>query len=109
MREACGKVVRYIGDMDKDAFIADEKTYDAVLRNLEVIGEASKQLPSEVQSRRSEMDWRKVAGLRDVIAHAYFGIDHEILWDIVRNKVPLLVDVIKRIDAESPEQAGGPD
>ena len=43
MREACGKVVRYIGDMDKEAFIADEKTYDAVLRNLEVIGEASKQ------------------------------------------------------------------
>ena len=44
-----------------------------------------------------------------MIARAYFGIDHEILWDIVRNKVPLLVDVIKRIDAESPEQAGGPD
>jgi uncharacterized protein with HEPN domain len=100
MREACERIVRYLGDLDKAAFVADEKTYDAVLRNLEVLGEACKQIPPEVRSNHPDVEWRKVAGLRDIIAHAYFGVDHEILWDIVRNKVPPLLDVIKRIGAE---------
>lgn len=93
--------MRYVGDMDKAAFLDDERTLDAVLRNLEVLGEACEQLPPEVRARHTEIEWRKVAGLHDIIAHADFGVDHGILWDIVRNKVPPLLDVIKRIEAAS--------
>lgn len=97
LREACEKVVRYADGLDKDAFLSDDKTYDAVLRNLEVIGEAAKYLPDEVKARCSEINWRKVVGLRDVIAHAYFGLEHAILWEIVSRKVPELLGCIRKI------------
>lgn len=88
VREACERISRYVGEMDKAGFLADDKTYDAVLRNLEVIGEAAKKLPDDVRARYGGVDWRKIAGFRDIIAHAYFGVDQAILWDIVRNKAP---------------------
>lgn len=100
IREACEKIARYSDASSKAAFFADEKTYDAVLRNLEVIGEAAKRLPEEVRRQHPSVDWRKIAGLRDLIAHAYFGIDHDILWDIVRHKVPELLGRIQRIDPQ---------
>lgn len=70
IREGCERVVRYVRGMDKTTFLSDEKTYDAVLRNLEVIGEAAKYLPEEIKTQHPEINWRKVVGLRDVIAHA---------------------------------------
>jgi uncharacterized protein with HEPN domain len=100
MREACGKIVRYVGDMDREAFVGDEKTFDAVLRNLEGLGEAAKQLPSDMREQVPGIDWRKIAGLRDIIAHAYFGLNHAILWDIVHNKVPELRTRLRRIPEE---------
>jgi uncharacterized protein with HEPN domain len=71
-------------------FIKDEKTYDAVVRNLEIIGEAAKNIPEAVRMQMPGIEWKKTAGLRDVIAHAYFGIDDAILWDVVQHKVPEL-------------------
>jgi uncharacterized protein with HEPN domain len=61
---------------------------DAVLHNLEIIGEVAKSLPEEVKSRFSEVEWRKISGLRDIIVHQYFGISLEIVWDILQNKLP---------------------
>jgi uncharacterized protein with HEPN domain len=97
IREACERVARYTQAMDKTAFLSDAKTYDAVLRNPEVIGEAAKHLPEEIKVQHPEINWRKATGLRDVIAHAYFGLDHAILWDIVSRKVPELLDRLRKI------------
>lgn len=86
--QSCRKIERYTAGLDRSAFEADEKTRDAVLRNLEIIGEAVKNLPDEARSLAKDVEWRQIAGLRDILAHGYFGIDDDILWDVVSSKVP---------------------
>lgn len=92
---SCEKVQRYTAGMDRAAFLADERTYDAVVRNLEIIGEAAKRVSDELRHRMPGIEWRRIAGLRDILAHAYFGIDNEVLWDIVHNKVPQLLTSLR--------------
>jgi uncharacterized protein with HEPN domain len=100
--EACQKVLRYVGEMTREQFQGDERTVDAVIRNLEIIGEASKQIPKEVRDKYSEIEWRRISGLRDILIHGYFGIDDEIIWDIVSTRVsPLLESVKKILDKET--------
>jgi len=84
---ACEKVLRYTNEMNFEQFIADDRTFDAVIRNLQIIGEAVKNVPSDVRDRHPEIEWRKIAGLRDILAHTYFQIENEIIWDIVENKI----------------------
>jgi uncharacterized protein with HEPN domain len=71
--------------------------YDAVLRNLEVLGEAAKKVPEDVRNRYPWVEWRAIAGLRDVLAHAYFALDDATLWDIVARKVPALAEALRQI------------
>lgn len=96
----CRKVQRYSTGMDFTSFKADDRTYDAVIRNLELIGEAVKQLPDEARTKSPTVEWRKIAGMRDVLAHAYFGIDDVILWDVIQNKVPELLAAIEHVDID---------
>jgi uncharacterized protein with HEPN domain len=83
--------------MSFEDFQADERTYDAVVRNLQIIGEAVKNIPQEIRLKYSEVEWRKIAGLRDILAHAYFSIEDEIVWDIVETKIPPLLIIVERI------------
>jgi uncharacterized protein with HEPN domain len=87
---SCEKVRRYTAGMDRSAFFRDDRTYDAVVRNLEIIGEAAKRIPDEARLAMPGIEWRKIAGMRDWIVHAYFGLDPDILWDVIENKVPEL-------------------
>ncbi len=88
--ESCEKILRFTAGLTQSDLIGDEKTYDAVVRNLEIIGEAAKHISEEIKKQLPEIEWRKAAGLRDMLVHAYFGIDNDILWDVVQNKVPHL-------------------
>jgi uncharacterized protein with HEPN domain len=93
--EATRKITTYTGSLSKAAFLEDEKTIDAVVRNLEVIGEAVKKLPEDLRARHPALEWKKMAGLRDILIHEYFGLDAEIVWDIIQNKVPALDRVVR--------------
>ena len=88
--ESCEKILRFTAGFCQSDLIGDVRTYDAVVRNLEIIGEAAKHISEEIKRELPEIEWRKAAGLRDMLAHAYFGIDNDILWDVVQNKVPQL-------------------
>lgn len=72
-------------------FLADRKTYDAVLRNLTIIGEAAKQIPAEVRQRWPDVDWRNMGRFRDIAVHHYFGIDDEAVWSILEADLPVLL------------------
>ena len=87
--QACEKIGRYTAGTTLEGFRRDEKTIDAVVRNLEIIGEAAKSLPEDLRTNIAA-DWKRLAGLRDVLIHAYFGIDVDIIWDIAQTKVPEL-------------------
>lgn len=63
---------------------------DAVIRNLQIIGEAVKNIPIELRKKYPDVEWKKIAGLRDIITHAYFGVEESVIWDIVANKLPKL-------------------
>jgi uncharacterized protein with HEPN domain len=88
--ESCARIERYTAGMTPDTFRADDRTVDAVLRNLAVIGEAAKRLPDDVRRAHPEVPWRRIAGLRDMLVHAYFGVDLDIVWDVVANRIPEL-------------------
>jgi uncharacterized protein with HEPN domain len=88
VRVACGKIGRYLAGLDQAAFLADEKTIDAVVRNLEIVGEAVKQLPAEFKERHPHVPWRQIAGLRNRIVHDYVGVDLEIVWHVSQKALP---------------------
>ena len=98
--EAIAKIKRFTVGFDSKTFSDDEKTFDAVIRNLEVIGEAVKKIPEEIRTQYPTVEWKKIAGVRDILIHEYFGIDAEIVWDIIENKLPILESHVSQI-AES--------
>ena len=83
--------------MDKDEFMSDETAKRAVARSIEIIGEAAKKVPSDVQQLYPHVEWRVMAGMRDKLIHHYFGVDYEIVWDVAVNKAPVLQLQIEKI------------
>jgi len=97
MLEAIQKIHRYMEGLSFESFALEEKTVDAVVRNLEILGEAVKQIPDSLRLEYPQVDWSRIAGLRDILIHQYFGIDLTIVWDIVENKLPTLELQINQI------------
>ncbi len=97
IRDCCRKIMRFTEGMTREQLAADEKTFDAVMRNLEIAGEAARRTPEELKDRHGEVEWRKIAGFRDIAIRAYPTIDEDIVWDIVQHKVPQLLQQIERI------------
>lgn len=80
----------FVADMSYEQFIKDRKTLNAVVRSIEVIGEASKRLPESLKAKNSELPWREIVGMRGKLIHAYFGMDTETIWKTVKENIPQL-------------------
>jgi len=88
MVESIQKVQDYLGNYGYADFLSDGKTQDAVVRNLEIIGEAARQILPEIRQKYPEIPWGHLVALRNRLTHGYFGVDPEIVWDIVQNELP---------------------
>lgn len=97
IREHCGEITEHVRGLSYEEFVSDRRTYKAVVFSLIVIGEAAKHVPEEVRSRHPEVEWRRIAGLRNVIAHGYFALRDPVLWEIVRGNVPVLREEVDKI------------
>ena len=95
MIDCCEKITRYIGSSNRDEFLTNELVYDAVLRNLETLGEATKHVPTEVKARMPAVAWREIAGMRDWLAHGYLTIRADVIWNAIRVEVPLLWETLQ--------------
>ena len=95
--EAIVRIRKYVSGLDYATFLQDSKTQDAVVRNLEIIGEAANHLPEAITNDETEIEWRKIVGLRNILAHVYFGVSLPVVWDVVQNKLGPLEDACKRL------------
>jgi len=95
--EAAKRSEKYTKSLTLEELKKDTLILDGVVRNLEIIGEAAKNIPIQIKEKYPEIEWKKIAGLRDILAHGYFGIDVEVVWDIVKNKLPILKTQVNRI------------
>ena len=96
MRQSMERIEEYLGDLDFRHFKMNYMVVDAIIRNFEILGEASKNIPKNVQIKYPEIPWKNMYGLRNLIAHEYFGIDYEMIWEIAKNNLAK-----NRIDLES--------
>lgn len=102
IKEAAGKIKKYTTGMTYEQFLKDPRTQDAVVRNFEIIGEATKNLPEDLKTRYPNVAWKQVAGLRDIMAHGYYRIDYETLWEIITTRIPgFRKDIVKILKEES--------
>ena len=97
MREAVEKIQRYTENMDQEAVETDDKTTYAVVRNLEIIGEAANRLPKDFRESQPEVEWIKIIGLRHSVVHKYFGVDLGLIWQIIQMDLPIFSKALEHI------------
>jgi len=91
------EIGEFTKDMNFEEFVKDRKTVNAVIRSLEVMGEAVKKIPVEIRDRYPEVPWKYIAGMRDKLIHEYHGVDLEIVWEVVKKEVPPLKQLFEKI------------
>jgi uncharacterized protein with HEPN domain len=100
--EAVEKIQRYTKGLTYDAFVKNEMAVDAVIRNLEIIGEAAKNLPQDIKDKYPDVPWKRMIGLRNIAVHEYFGVDLSIIWEVVTKNLPetkaKIVEALKNLD-----------
>lgn len=97
IRESITKIIIYTTDITFEEFLSNDEKQDAVLRRILVIGEATKKLSTEFRENYSNIPWREIAGMRDVIVHDYNRVDIEAVWDVVQNDLPHLIESLRLI------------
>ena len=107
IQDAIDNIVGFTAGVSYTEFLSDAKTQYAVVRGLEIIGEASKRIPVDIRKEWSAVPWREMAGMRDKLTHQYFGIDHEVIWKTIQKDVhelrPMIAEIIKVLEADSNE------
>lgn len=103
MLGAAEAINEYTAGLTVEAFAADRRTVDAVMRNIQVLGEAARHVPDEVRARFPEVPWQDISDMRNVLVHEYFGVDLDILWQTVTRDLALLVPLLLAIVDEASE------
>jgi len=97
MIESIAKIQKYTEGMDYEAFSRSDLVTDAVVRNFEIIGEASNHMPEEVRSKYPDIPWSKMKGMRNLVIHEYFGVDYSIIWKTIESALPSLKEKIEKV------------
>ena len=104
MLQSMDRIEEYLSSLDFKKFKQTYLVVDAIIRNFEIIGEVSKNIPTYIQQKYPEIPWKKMYGLRNLIAHEYFGIDYEMIWEIAKRNLPQnridLIEIIKKEKAQ---------
>jgi uncharacterized protein with HEPN domain len=108
MRERIERIEGFVAGLERDDFLHDAKTSDAVVRNLEIIGEAAARLPEEFRRSSPEVPWARIVGLRNRVVHAYFDVDLEIVWTIVSVELPALKERLSALGAPDDSDGSAP-
>lgn len=95
MLVCCHRILNFTAGLDQELFLQTEETYWATVKSIEIIGEAAKYVPGEIRALLPGIDWPRIVGTRNALTHGYFGINNDILWDIVENKIPELERELK--------------